>query len=196
MCSVFFIHSMVPYRDGKANHMADAAPQGAERDGRWRQGVGRTRRNLHKPISSQTLGHLTVFLFAGLGCATTASGPKPMGGAQHGAGAPALAQRYLADPNTLAVFKEGIRSGIVVMGMCPLQAFAVAGLPGPYMVRRDRSKWSGDIPPPEIIEAQCEAPDESVLELMFHNKTQFASPEPKRLRRTPSPTSVRWKFWV
>jgi hypothetical protein len=50
------------------------------------------------------------------------------------------------------------------------------------MVRRDRSKWSGDIPPPAIIEAQCEAPDESVIELMFRNTTQFASSEPRVFR--------------
>ena len=123
-----------------------------------------------------------MVLFTALGCATTAGEPRAMDGAQHSAGDPELAQRYLADPSTPAAFKEGIRSGVVVMGMCPLQAFAAAGLPGPYMVRRDRSKWSGDVPPPEIIEAQCKAPDESVVELMFRNKTQFASTEPKVFR--------------
>lgn len=143
---------------------------------------GRTRTDVHKRIPSQILGHLTVVLLTALGCATTASRPKAMDGTQEGAGEPELAQRYLADSSTPATFKDGIRSGIVVIGMCPLQAFAAAGLPGPYMVRRDRSKWSGDIPPPEIIEAQCKAPDESVVEVMFRNKTQFASTEPKVFR--------------
>jgi len=123
-----------------------------------------------------------MLLITTFGCATTASGPKTVGGISKGAGEPELAQHYLADSNTPAAFKEGIRSGVVVAGMCPLQAFAAAGLPGPYMVRRDRAKWSGDIPPPAIIEAQCQAPDESVIELMFRNKTQFASPEPRVFR--------------
>jgi hypothetical protein len=133
-------------------------------------------------IPSRILGLLTVVLLTVLGCATTAGGPKAMSGTQQGTGAPELAQRYLADPSTPAAFKEGIRTGVVVIGMCPLQAFAAAGLPGPYMVQRDRSKWSGDVPPPEIVEAQCEAPDETVVELMFRNTTQFASTEPKVFR--------------
>ena len=123
-----------------------------------------------------------MFLVTAIGCVTTAGAPKVVTGSSPGAGEPELAQRYLADQNTPSAFKKGIRAGVVVVGMCPLQAFAAAGLPGPYMVRRDRSKWSGDTPPPEIIESQCETPDESVIEVMFRNKTQFASAEPKVFR--------------
>jgi len=137
---------------------------------------------VEQQIPPKILKHLTMLLIATLGCATTAGGPKTVGGISPRAGEPELARHYLADSNTPAAFKEGIRAGVVVAGMCPLQAFAAAGLPGPYMVRRDRSKWSGDIPPPAIIEAQCEAPDESVIELMFRNTTQFASSEPRVFR--------------
>ena len=67
-------------------------------------------------------------------------------------------------------------------GMCPLQAFSAAGLPGPYMVKKDQSRWGSDIPPPEVIEAQCSAPDESVIELLFRNRTQFSSQEDQTFR--------------
>lgn len=46
------------------------------------------------------------------------------------------------------------------------------------MVRRDKVKWGEGVPPPAIISAQCEHPDESVIELMFRNATQFVSNEP------------------
>jgi hypothetical protein len=78
--------------------------------------------------------------------------------------------------------KDAIRRGVVVVGMCPLQAFAAAGLPGPYMVRKDQSRWGSDVPPPVVIEAQCSTPDESVIELMFSNRTQFSSQEDRTFR--------------
>ena len=137
---------------------------------------------MEQRISFKILGHLVMLLITTFGCAPTAGAPKKAGKISQGPGEPELAQRYLADSTTPPALKEGISSGVVVAGMCPLQAFAAAGLPGPYMVRRDRSKWSEDTPPPAIIEAQCEAPDESVIELMFRNTTQFASPEPRVFR--------------
>ena len=84
-----------------------------------------------------------------------------------------LYDHYLAAPNTPETLKAAIRRGEVVEGMCPLEAFAAAGLPGPYMVKRDRARWTSDVSPPAVIEAQCSHPDESVIELMFRNKTQF-----------------------
>lgn len=86
--------------------------------------------------------------------------------------------RYLNDPTTPESFKDAIRSGVVIPGMCPFQAFAAAGPPGPYMVKSDRGKWGPGVPPPTIISAQCEHPDHSVIELMFRNRTQFQSDEP------------------
>jgi hypothetical protein len=89
-----------------------------------------------------------------------------------------LAERYLNDPGSSTEVKEGIRKGVVVIGMCPFHAFAAAGFPGPYMVKRDKEKWESSVPPPIIISAQCNNPDNSVIELMFNNKTQFDTDEP------------------
>lgn len=83
------------------------------------------------------------------------------------------AEYYLADTKTSEEIKDAIRKGVVIKGMCPFQAFAAAGLPGPYMVRADRDVWDHNVLPPVIISAQCEHPDNSVIELMFRNKTQF-----------------------
>ena len=86
--------------------------------------------------------------------------------------------RYLNDPDTAEAIKSAIRGGIVIPGMCPFQAFAAAGLPGPYMVKSDKERWGPGVPPPTIISAQCEHPDHSTIELMFRNNTQFQSIEP------------------
>lgn len=92
--------------------------------------------------------------------------------------AEAFRDKVLSDPRTTAAVKEAIHKHLVVLGMCPLEAFAAAGLPGPYHVRRDAKKWDQNVPPPRIVIAQCESPDESVVELLFENQTQFGSPEP------------------
>ncbi len=89
---------------------------------------------------------------------------------------------YLADPGTPDTFKDGIRRGVVVEGMCPLQAIAAAGFPGPYMVKKDPARWTSDVPPPVVIQAQCDKPDASVIELLFNNKTQFSTQEPLTFR--------------
>ena len=89
-----------------------------------------------------------------------------------------LAERYLNDSATSAEIKEGIRKGVVVVGMCPFQAYAAAGFPGPYMVKSDKEKWKSNVPPPAIINAQCKNPDNSVIELMFKNRAQFGTEKP------------------
>lgn len=93
-----------------------------------------------------------------------------------------LRKKYLEDPNTSEDIKTAIRRGVVIVGMCPFQAFAAAGYPGPYMVRSDKEKWGPGVPPPTIISAQCDRPDKSVIELKFRNTTQFGSPEPTIFR--------------
>jgi hypothetical protein len=127
---------------------------------------------------------LPVLLAAGLvaTCSTTGthrtqgSQPTPQSEVQD------YIDHYLADPQTQEVFKEAIRRGVVVEGMCPHQAIAAAGFPGPYMVKKDRKRWSSDVPPPVVVDAQCAQPDESVIELMFRNKTQFSSVEAQVFR--------------
>ena len=89
---------------------------------------------------------------------------------------------YLKDPNTPEAIKSAIKQGLVIKGMCPYQAFAAAGSPGPYMVQADPKKWPPHTPPPNIIQAECANPDESVIELMFKNSTQFPSTEPSVFR--------------
>ena len=96
--------------------------------------------------------------------------------------AEAFRDKVLSDPRTTAAVKDAIRKHLVVLGMCPLEAFAAAGLPGPYHVTRDAKKWDRDVPPPRIVIAQCESPDESVVELMFQNQSQFGSAEPVAFR--------------
>ncbi len=93
-----------------------------------------------------------------------------------------LVNKYRNDPNTPAEIKQAINAGVVIKGMCPFLAFAAAGLPGPYMVKKDKEKWGDHVPPPNIISAQCEAPDNSVIELIFRNKTQFMTDEPINFR--------------
>lgn len=69
-------------------------------------------------------------------------------------------------------------TGVVVLGMCPDEAIAAAGSPGPYVVRRDPAKWPAGTFPPTIVAAQCEHPDDSVIELLFRNSSQFGTDEP------------------
>jgi hypothetical protein len=105
-----------------------------------------------------------------------------IGGAVHAETKEELVSKYQGDPNTSPEIKEAIRKGVVIKGMCPFQAFAAAGLPGPYMVKRDNEKWGDHVPPPKIISTQCETPDNSVIELAFRNKSQFKTEEPVSFR--------------
>ena len=90
-----------------------------------------------------------------------------------------LRSKYLADPKVSAEIKEAIRKRVVIVGMCPFEVFAAAGMPvGIYEVTPDPKKWRFDIAPPVIIDAQCEKPDDSVIWLTFKNKTQFGTADP------------------
>jgi len=93
-----------------------------------------------------------------------------------------LRKKLLADPSVSSEIKAAIKKKIVVPGMCPQQAFAAAGFPGLYMVQADKEKWTSNIPPPVIIEAQCETPDNSIIELSFRNSTQFGTNAVFRVR--------------
>ena len=84
-----------------------------------------------------------------------------------------MRQRYLNDEKTSEEIKTAIKNKKVVLGMCPLQAFASAGFPGPYLVKRDQAVWSRTVPPPSIVQVQCESPDKSEIELLFRNTEQF-----------------------
>jgi hypothetical protein len=114
---------------------------------------------------------IVVMLCVGVLLSSCASQPKAEVASDY-------SKYYLADTKTSEEVKDAIRKGIVIKGMCPFQAFAAAGLPGPYMVRADRKIWDHNVPPPVIISAQCERPDNSVIELMFENKTQFNTKKP------------------
>ncbi len=85
---------------------------------------------------------------------------------------------YLADSRTPEEVKTAIREGVVVLGMCPLQALAAAGAPGPYRVERDPTRWADQADPVKVVEAQCKSPDKSMVELTFSNTSQFGSNEP------------------
>jgi hypothetical protein len=89
-----------------------------------------------------------------------------------------LRKKYLSDPAVSAEIKRAIEKGVVIPGMCPFQAFAAVGLPGFYQVTPDTKKWRMDIPPPVIINAQCDKPDDSRIWLTFRSKTQFGTREP------------------
>ena len=100
-----------------------------------------------------------------------------LGGVVHAESKEELVRKYQNDPRTSPEIKEAIKNGVVIKGMCPFQAFAAAGFPGPYMVKKDNEKWGDHVPPPTIISAQCENPDNSVIELAFRNKSQFKTEE-------------------
>jgi hypothetical protein len=87
-----------------------------------------------------------------------------------------LRSKYLADPTVRPDVRRAIEQRVVIIGMCPFEAFAAAGRPGLYKVQADK-KWPGNIAPPVIINAQCEHPDDSVIELLFRSKTQFRTRE-------------------
>lgn len=88
------------------------------------------------------------------------------------------AEHYLSDPETTDEIKVAIRKGVVVVGMCPYQAFAAAGNPGPYFVKPDPARWPAHSDPVKIVQSQCKSPDKSIIELMFRNTSQFASEGP------------------
>jgi Ankyrin repeats (3 copies) len=88
-----------------------------------------------------------------------------------------LRKKYLSDSATSTEIKHAIEQRIVIPGMCPFQAFAAAGEPGFSKVVADK-KWPGNIPPPVIINAQCDHPDDSLIELTFRSSTQFHTKEP------------------
>src|SRR5689334_6564338 len=93
-----------------------------------------------------------------------------------------LRKKVLADTTVSSDIKAAIKKRTVIPGMCPQQAFAAAGLPGLYMVQADKEKWATNVPPPVIIEAQCDAPDNSIIELSFRNSTQFGTDAVFRVR--------------
>jgi hypothetical protein len=87
-------------------------------------------------------------------------------------------KQVLADSAVSADIKNAIARGVVIKGMCPQEAFAAAGFPGPYMVIADKSKWPPHTPPPVIVNAQCKNPDNSIIELKFRNSMQFGGKDP------------------
>jgi hypothetical protein len=101
-----------------------------------------------------------------LGCTTVNLGREP------------YADRYLADPGTPDQVRVAIRDGVVLLGMCPTQAVAAAGAPGPGRVDPDPARWSRRSDPVKVVEAQCQKPDRSLIELTFANTSQFGSYQP------------------
>lgn len=106
----------------------------------------------------------TILLLA---CSTARSGQRNQ-----------YAEHYLSDPETPDEIKVAIKQGVVVVKMCPYQAFAAAGDPGPLYVKRDPTRWPEHSDPVKIIQSQCKSPDKSIIELMFKNTNQFGSKEP------------------
>lgn len=85
------------------------------------------------------------------------------------------AERYLKDnPSTKKEIANAIVAGKVILGMCPNEVIAAAGRPGPYKIVKDK-KWKSNVPPPVVAMAQCENPDDSVIEFLFRNERQFES---------------------
>src|SRR5262249_31914617 len=93
-----------------------------------------------------------------------------------------LRKNLLADASVPSDIKAAIKKKTVVLGMCPQQAFAAAGVPGLYMVEADKEKRKDKLPPPVIINAQCGNPDNSRIELSFRNSTQFGTNAVFRVR--------------
>ena len=87
-----------------------------------------------------------------------------------------LRDKFLKNPSISAEIKRAIDERVVVPGMCPLEAFAAAGLPRHYGVFQRNPK---QVFTPAIMTAQCEHPDDNVaIELLFRSGTQFHTPKP------------------
>jgi hypothetical protein len=83
------------------------------------------------------------------------------------------AQSYIEQhPETSKEIKNAILAGKVILGMCPNEAIAAAGRPGPYKIIKDK-KWASEVPPPIVAIKQCEEPDNSIIEFLFRNDRQF-----------------------
>ena len=84
-----------------------------------------------------------------------------------------LRQQYLEDPRVNVEIKQAIERRVVILGMCPREAVAAAGLP------RDGVLYNPGNRPVSTglgrqIAAQCDHPDkESGVQLQFQNDTQF-----------------------
>ena len=93
------------------------------------------------------------------------------------------ATTYLSEhPNTKSEFKEAIIVGKAMLGMCPNEVIAAVGNPGPYKIIKDRFAWGDDAPPPVVASAQCEKPDNSIIEFLFENDRQFGKNQVFRVR--------------
>jgi hypothetical protein len=125
---------------------------------------------VEKPPSSDSQVHasLAAALGCGVGQISTETEPER--------------SRFLSSPSVVAPVRAAIEAGTVIEGMCPLQAFAAAGRPGPYMVRRDPDLWDDSVPPPVVITAQCDRPDASVIHLVFRNSRQFPDSDASAFR--------------
>ncbi len=85
------------------------------------------------------------------------------------------AQQYIdSHSKTAPEIKKAILAGKVILGMCPNEAIAAAGRPGPYKIIKDK-KWPSEVPPPIVAIKQCEEPDNSIIEFLFRNNRQFAA---------------------
>ena len=88
-----------------------------------------------------------------------------------------LRQLYLAQRSVSPDVARAIEEREVILGMCPLQAIAAAGLPVSYVV--DARSDVGLLFHRSIITEQCEHPDDRIwVELLFRNASQFHTPVP------------------
>ena len=88
-----------------------------------------------------------------------------------------LRQKFLADPSVGSAVKRAIEQRVVIVGMCPFEATAAAGLPLHHVVQGHDKMLT--VPPPLAIAAQCKHPDDTLaVELLVRNATQYHAPEP------------------
>ena len=89
-----------------------------------------------------------------------------------------LRQKYLDDPSVSPDIKEAIEQGTVIVGMCPLEAVAAAGLPLHAATHQPGSTRRGSEQFPGHIAAQCDRPEKkTTVQLQFRNDTQFGPGE-------------------
>ena len=69
-------------------------------------------------------------------------------------------------------FRDLIKSRRVALGMWPTEALLAAG-GGIYKVKADPKKWQKNSNPIEVMKAQSISPDDSEIEIRFHNSWQF-----------------------
>jgi hypothetical protein len=88
-----------------------------------------------------------------------------------------LANKYIQEHiNTDSKMKEAIIAGKIIPGMNPCESIAAVGVPVTWHIMHYDKKWNPPLVDPyKVISAQCNEPDESIIEFRFKNESQYGT---------------------